>query len=85
MLNASMSAWNHRGILLFDRLGIEGDTVPAELNAQEIRERCNTGSEMVVYGHAVLMISAQCVKKNLDTCQRQIPAFLRDRYKSNFL
>ena len=85
VLNASMSAWNHRGILLFDRLGIEGDTVPAELNAQEIRERCNTGSEMVVYGYAVLMISAQCVKKNLDTCQKADSLlFLRDRYKKQF-
>ncbi|MCH1983578.1 U32 family peptidase [Ruminococcus sp. OA3] len=83
--NASMSAWNHRGKLLFDQLGMEGDTVPAELNSKEIKKRCNTDSEMVVYGYTVLMISAQCVKKNLDACRKEDSVlYLRDRYKKQF-
>ena len=77
VLNASMSAWNHRGILLFDRLGIEGDTVPAGIKRTGDRENAAIrAAKWWFYGHAVLMISAQCVKKNLDTRQKaDSPAF----------
>ena len=85
VLNASLSPWNCEGHKLFERLGMEGDTVPAELNAREIQKRCNAGSEMVVYGYTVLMISAQCVKKNMDACRRENSVlFLKDRYKKQF-
>ena len=62
---------NRRGSAFFDCLGMEGDTVPPELNEKEIWQRNNFQSELVVYGYTPLMISAQCVKKNLDRCTRR--------------
>ena len=67
------------------RPGVRRDTVPLELNAREISERNNRGSEMIVYGRSPMMISAQCLKKNLDRCTRSHAApVLRDRKGAQF-
>ena len=47
---------------------MQRDTVPYELNEREIGKRDNTNSEMVVYGYLPMMVSAQCVQKNLNGC-----------------
>lgn len=65
----------------FYRLGIEGDTLPFELNRKEIRGRNNQNSEMVIYGRQPLMISAQCIRKNLEECDHMPGVcYLKDRY-----
>lgn len=75
--NASREFWR--------ALGVRRDTVPLELNAREISERNNRGSEMIVYGRSPMMISAQCLKKNLDRCTRSHAApVLRDRKGAQF-
>lgn len=57
------------------------DTVPLELNRKEIRGRDNTASEMVVYGHYPLMVSAGCVHKNAASCDKHARiSYLKDRY-----
>ncbi|MGI6011015.1 MAG: DUF3656 domain-containing U32 family peptidase [Ruminococcus sp.] len=85
VLNGSISSWNRRGTAFFKELGIEGDTVPLELNIAEISQRDNRLSEMMVYGYVPLMISAQCVKKNLDRCSHgNSTLFLKDRYRKKF-
>lgn len=85
VLDAAMSVWNKRGSVFFKELGMEGDTVPAELNVQDIARRNNSLSELTVYGYTPLMISAQCVKKNLDRCVRENSTlFLKDRYQKQF-
>ena len=85
VLNTSLSPWNCAGHDTFAALGMEGDTVPFELNLAEIRRRSNQNSELVVYGHSILMVTAQCMKKNLDRCQKQNSILhLRDRYQKEF-
>lgn len=44
--------------------GIYMDTVPPELNFHEIEERGTKESELLIYGHIPMMISAQCLYKN---------------------
>lgn len=51
--------------------GILKDTAPFELNARELAERDNTGSELVIYGHLPLMVTAQCLEKNTAGCTKK--------------
>lgn len=50
--------------------GILRDTFPAELNRQELHDRRQQRSEFIVYGRQHLMVSAQCVKKNTEGCNK---------------
>lgn len=69
----------------FASCGIKRDTAPLELNAKELMHRNNTDSEMILYGYLPLMVSAQCVHKNMQGCdkKRQI-SYLKDRYGKEF-
>lgn len=69
----------------FASCGIKRDTAPLELNAKELMHRDNTDSEMILYGYLPLMVSAQCVHKNMQGCdkKRQI-SYLKDRYGKEF-
>lgn len=80
-LDHNLYTWSTESRSAFYGLGIEGDTVPLELNRKEVRNRVNRNSEMIIYGHQPLMTSAQCVKKNLTGCVH-IPEirYLKDRY-----
>ena len=61
-------------------LGFARDTVPAELNLREIRERTAAGSEMIIYGRELLMTTASCLRKNLFGCSADNRMnFLTDR------
>lgn len=85
VLNSSLSPWNAEGNHIFAKQGMEGDTIPLELNASDIRRRNNYSSELVVYGHSVLMITAQCIKKSLDQCRKEHTVLqLKDRYQKKF-
>ncbi|HIS25645.1 MAG TPA: U32 family peptidase [Candidatus Pullilachnospira intestinigallinarum] len=65
--------------------GCAGDTVPLELNRKELGRRDNRNSEMVVYGYLPMMISAQCLKKNLDACDGKCAVLtVKDRYMKEF-
>lgn len=61
------------------------DTAPLELNKKELSERDNRGTEALVYGRIPLMISAQCIAVNTETCGRKNRIFyLKDRYRKYF-
>ena len=66
-------------------LGVDNDTIPLELNRKEIFGRNNENSQMIFYGHAPLMVTAGCVHKNTQGCDKtpQI-MYLKDRYKVYF-
>ena len=51
-------------------LGAGRLTLPAELNARELRALRVTGNELIVYGKLPMMVSAQCLKKNTSGCDR---------------
>ncbi|MEE1114610.1 MAG: U32 family peptidase [Eubacterium sp.] len=83
--DAGFYTWNDRSQSVFAGLGFTRDTVPLELNFREIRGRSCAASELVIYGRAPMMISAQCVKKNVDKCTHAFARLsLTDRKNKTF-
>ena len=68
ILDAGMYTFNSRSLQFWREHGVRGYTAPLELNRAELRERDNRDSEMILYGRSPMMISSQCLKKNLDRC-----------------
>ena len=69
----------------YENLGISYTTIPLELNQKEIRGRDNANSEMVIYGHYPLMVTANCVHKNTTNCDKVSGVhYLKDRYNVLF-
>lgn len=66
--------------------GVEGLTAPLELNVKELNDVGVEQSEVVVYGYAPMMISAQCIQKTMYGCKMQKGQLkIRDRYKKEFV
>lgn len=85
VLDHSVYTWNSSTKMFWEKEHILRDTVPMELNAGELRHRDNHNSEMIVYGNLPLMVSAQCIRKNLAGCTAKGEVLtLGDRYKKNF-
>lgn len=85
VLDSCIYTFNNESMDFWRRKGVEHFTAPLELNGRELRERCNKDSEMPVYGYIPMMISAQCVQKNLDACRKNDATLtLRDRYDKDF-
>ena len=81
----SVYAFNDNAKNTLDKLGIMRTTVPLELNGKEIHARDNKNSEMVIYGHYPMMISAQCIKKTCGKCDKNSSLVkLKDRYGKYF-
>ncbi len=70
-LDAYLYTMNREAEAFFRELGIEGDTVPYELNRKEILRRDNDGSRIYVYGRTPLMVTAQCLRKNASGCTKK--------------
>lgn len=62
---------------VLNKWGIKNNTVPVELNKKEISHLDNTNSEMIVYGHLPLMVSAGCILKTTSGCQPLDKAIFR--------
>lgn len=43
-------------------------TAPLELNSRELEEKGIRGGELMVYGNIPMMVTAQCLKKTLESC-----------------
>lgn len=85
VLDASMYTWNDQSVGFWREEGVLRNTVPLELNEGELKHRDNTSSELLLYGYIPLMLSAQCVRKNLFGCTGKCEtAYLKDRYNSEF-
>ena len=85
VLDASMYTWNNQAIDFWKEEGILRNAVPLELNEGELKHRDNTSSELLLYGYIPLMVSAQCVRKNLFGCTGKCETvYLKDRYNSEF-
>lgn len=71
----------------YAKAGWRYDTIPLELNKQELRKRKNTASELIIYGHMPLMTSAQCIQKTFGRCSKTAGygiCYLKDRYAKEF-
>lgn len=65
--------------------GIAFDTIPLELNSNEIKNRNNTNSICILYGYYPVMTSAQCVHKNTVGCDKKPQiTYIKDRYNKSF-
>lgn len=85
VLDANVYTMNGKAQEFWKREGIIRDTIPLELNAKEITHRYNENSEMIVYGYAPMMVSVQCVQKNMDRCDHRCAEYvLKDRYRKEF-
>lgn len=60
--------------------GITRITAPVELNEHELKELGCADKELIVYGYLPMMVSAQCIHKNLEGCNKT-PGFtkIKDR------
>lgn len=64
---------------------VEATTAPLELNYNELREVGLESSELVVYGHVPMMVSAQCVTKTVAGCRKKKGILvMKDRYQKEF-
>lgn len=85
VLDHSMYTWNNKAEAFWNEQKVMRNTVPLELNEGEIRHRNNRNSEMLIYGYLPLMISAQCVHKNVYGCNhKEERVTLKDRYDKEF-
>ena len=85
VLDHSMYTWNDEAVGFWEEQKVLRNTVPLELNEGEIRHRNNRNSEMLIYGYLPVMISAQCVHKNLYGCNhKEEGVTLKDRYNKEF-
>lgn len=72
--------------------GFAGYTASQELNSKELAHMKNEKAELMIYGYAPLMISAQCVYKNYASCVKEAHGggaraerlYLNDRYQKQF-
>lgn len=77
--------YNRLAIQMWKEQGVVTDTVPVELNANELRQRGTKGSEMIIYGRLPMMVSAQCIKRTTKKCdQKQEVLTLKDRMGNHF-
>lgn len=86
-LDANMYNWN-RSAIAFNRRFADSLTCPLELSIHEMKELEDNSLNVVVYGRAPLMVSANCVKKSSNNCTmgcvpEHFDWVLRDRMKKN--
>lgn len=64
---------------------VESFTAPLELNYKELKDVGLENSELVIYGHFPMMVSAQCVHKTTKGCNKQKGRLtFKDRYQKEF-
>lgn len=85
VLDANLYTMNAYSQRFWQKQGVARDTIPVELNEKEITYRDNSRSELLVYGYLPMMVSVQCVQKNLRKCNHNQEHFmLKDRYQKEF-
>ena len=83
--DAGLYTWNRTARGVLHSLGVTMDTLPYECTRQELGERGCEGSECVIYGHQILMISAQCLNKTVNGCSHRSGLhYLKDRMGAHF-
>lgn len=78
-------AYSNEAIRGWRQLSLHRHTLAVELNMAELKELDNTEGEMILYGYQPLMLSVQCLHKNIDRCDKVEGVFyLKDRYGKLF-
>lgn len=69
----------------WETLSLHQYTLPVELNAKELRRLGGSKGEMIIYGFQPVMLSAQCLHKNIIGCDgKEGTSYLKDRYGKLF-
>lgn len=83
--DCNMYTYNRYAEEFWKERGITQTTAPLELNDRELAARGCKNSEILIYGHLPMMVSAQCVRKNIDKCRKQSGLlYLKDRKGKQF-
>lgn len=61
---------NCNAVESYKALGVKRLTVPVELNRRELKNRGVESEELIIYGYTPLMISAQCVNRTTEGCDK---------------
>lgn len=81
----NLYSFNRKARAFWKEQNFVRDTLPLELNARELQERGCSGSELLVYGYLPLMVTAGCLHKTVEGCdRREVRRTLTDRYKKEF-
>lgn len=85
ILDHNLYTFNRETYAFWEEKGMLYDTLPLELNEKEIRIRGCRGSELLVYGHLPLMVTAGCLHKTMNRCNHREETWkLTDRYQKEF-
>ncbi|MBQ4560443.1 MAG: U32 family peptidase [Tyzzerella sp.] len=64
---------------------VETTTAPLELNYRELQDVGVENSELIIYGHLPMMVSAQCIRKTTEGCKKEKGLLtFKDRYQKTF-
>lgn len=81
----NMYVFNHCAKEFWEEEQTESATAPVELNYRELQELGMENSELVVYGHMPMMVSAQCITNTMYGCRHKKGTLvMRDRYQKEF-
>lgn len=85
IIDYNVYTFNHKAHEFFLKNKISYDTAPVELNDKELLERGIKSSELIIYGHLPVMVSAQCIHKTTETCdKKEAKLYLKDRMNKQF-
>lgn len=76
-MDASVYGWNSRSAEVLASMGASVLTIPWELNSREMEpvlgacRRHGLASELIIYGNAPMMVSAQCITNTVKGCTRK--------------
>lgn len=81
----SLYAMNQAAAAVYKAEGVSQITAPVELNAKELARLGLTDKELIIYGHQLLMTSAQCITQTTKGCSKQpMMIELTDRQHKHF-
>lgn len=81
----SLYAFNNLAVAQLHEMSVPHITLPVELNLKELKQLTCACGELILYGHQPLMVSSQCLKRNVSGCSQDAGVFyLKDRYGKMF-
>lgn len=85
ILDYNVYTFNQKAQEFWLNEAISYDTAPVELNYKELLRRGVNESELIVYGHLPVMVSAQCIHKTTEKCdKKEAKLSLKDRMNKQF-
>ncbi|KAB1439784.1 peptidase U32 family protein [Candidatus Galacturonibacter soehngenii] len=85
IIDYNVYTFNDKAHEFWIKNNIAYDTAPVELNDKELLNRGLNESELIIYGHLPVMVSAQCIHKTIEKCDKKdIKLYLKDRMNKQF-